>query len=79
MPEFDSFEFLSEELSIEKEDDHYYSQAEIDDIISEKIYHVCTDTSQYIKSYCRENALPFAENFNYHAIYDFITHTGKDV
>jgi hypothetical protein len=53
-----------------------YTQEIINEMVDESIYQACTNTAFYIKSYQKENSLPFAEFLNFGYINDFILNTG---
>jgi hypothetical protein len=53
-----------------------YTQEIINEMVDESIYQACTDTAFYIKSYQKENSLPFAEFLDFGCINDFILNTG---
>lgn len=57
--------------------DSEYTQEIINDMVDESIYTACTNTASYIRSYRKENSLPFAEFLNFGCISDFILNTGR--
>lgn len=66
---------LSFECDQSNESSIYYTHEMIEDVINEKIYEVCSESSSYIRTYHTENALPFAEYIGYGDIYDFIRYS----
>ena len=63
--------------NLDTEDDGDFSHEIVDDMVDDSIFQACSNTVSYIRTYQKENSLPFAEFLNFGCINDFILQTGR--